>query len=429
MLQRIDPSQVELGMYVHKLVGNWFKHPFWKSHFLLEDPALLADLRASEVEGVIIDVSKGLSPQGSGAAPREPVANRLRERVASTSPAPVAAPVLRRAPAMDLRSTAPHSMAREFGLASRVADRSRKIISSIFLEARLGKGIDASQVQPVIEDIFASVQRNPHTFNGLMRCKRDNEYVYRHALAVSALMIALARTMNLTPEQTRHAGMAGLLMDVGIGHLPVDLSAYAGDYRNLPPQIMREHVRLGHELLEASGNVPQPVLDVCLRHHEALDGTGYPAALKGDDIEPLSRMAAICDTYDAMVSDTLEGTGVDPASALQQMSFMKDWFDPDIMRAFAQTMGIYPIGSVVLLSSQRLGLVVGQDPADPSAPTVRVFFSLAENRLIAAQTIVAGKGPWDDGIAGSASPEEYGIADFPRLREKLFGAAARTAKG
>jgi HD-GYP domain-containing protein (c-di-GMP phosphodiesterase class II) len=417
-------------MFVHKLVGSWLKHPFWKSRFLLDDPALLADLRASGVEGVIIDVTKGASPGAKPAtAARQPIAARLRTRAApAPAPAMTAArpsPALGRA--VDLRSTAPQSMAREFGMASRVADKSRKVVSRIFLESRLGKGIDASQVEPVIEDIFASVQRNPHTFNGLMRCKRDNEYVYRHALAVSALMIALGRTMKLPPDQIRDAGMAGLLMDVGIGHLPVDLTEYGGDYRNLPPQIMREHVRLGHELLEAGGNVPQAVLDVTLRHHEALDGTGYPTGLGAEQIDTLSRMAAICDTYDSMVSDTFEGTGMDPASALQQMNFMRGWFDADIVKAFAQTMGIYPIGSVLVLGSQRLALVVAQASTDPTRPRVRTFYNIAERRLIPSQDIELSKTP-DESIVGTGVPEDFDIEDFPRLREKLFATAVKSAR-
>lgn len=428
MLQQISPSEVRLGMFVHKLVGSWLKHPFWKSRFLLDDPALLAELMASGVEGVIIDISKGISPGGAApSASRQPIASRLRSRAAPAQPMATPRALTNPARSIDLRSTAPQSMAREFGMASRVADKSRKVVSRVFIESRLGKGINASQVEPVIEDIFASVQRNPHTFNGLMRCKRDNEYVYRHALAVSALMIALGRTMKLPPAQIKDAGMAGLLMDVGIGHLPVDLTEYGGDYRNLPPQIMREHVRLGYEMLEAGGNVPQAVLDVTLRHHETLDGTGYPAKLTADGIDTLSRMAAICDTYDSMVSDTFEGTGMDPASALQQMNFMSGWFDKDILNAFARTMGIYPIGSVLVLGSRRLALVVGQASSDPTRPVVRTFYNITERRLVPSQDIELSKAP-DESIVGTGVPEDYGIEDFPRLREKLFAAAAKSGK-
>jgi HD-GYP domain-containing protein (c-di-GMP phosphodiesterase class II) len=319
MLKQIAISQIELGMFVHKLEGSWYRHPFWKSRFLLDDPSMLAELQQSALDTVIIDTAKGLDLR---AVPLRPAVNDQTAppqpvfRTARRSPQPAR----REASAhVDLRPTAPQPMAREFGLAKTVAGESRKVVSRMFLQARLGKTIKVAQVEPVIEDVFASIQRNPHAFNGLMRCKRDNQFVYRHVLTVSALMISLARPMKLSPAHIREAGMAGLLMDVGIGHLPVDLSAYGGDYRNVPIKVFKQHVDLGHQLLTGGGLSPN-VLDACAAHHEALDGTGYPNKLKGDEIGLFPRMAAIGDTYDAMVSDTAEGVGMNPASAIEQLS-------------------------------------------------------------------------------------------------------------
>ncbi|MFM5931596.1 MAG: DUF3391 domain-containing protein, partial [Novosphingobium sp.] len=172
MLKRIAISQVELGMFLHKLEGSWFKHPFWKSRFLLDDPSMLAELQHSALDTVVIDTEKGLDLR---ALPR-----RVTQDNHSNTPPPSVFRTVRRAHApvraekpapIDLRSTAPQPMAREFGLAKKVAGESRKVVSRMFLQARLGKTIKAAQVEPVIEDIFASVQRNPHAFNGLMRCK------------------------------------------------------------------------------------------------------------------------------------------------------------------------------------------------------------------------------------------------------------------
>jgi len=425
MLKRVDVSEVQIGMFIHKLEGSWFKHPFWKSRFLLEDPDMLSDLRASDVATVLIDISKGAAPAPvqrhaapASAAPSTPkplFASRSRNPIRAATPAPAA----------DLRSTAPLTTAQEFGLARTAAGQSRKVVSRIFLEVRLGKGIKSSQVTPVIEDIFASIQRNPHAFNGLMRCKRDNEYVYRHALAVSALMISLARQLKLSPDTIREAGMAGLLLDVGIGHLPVDLSAYGGDYRNLPDDVFRPHVRLGHDFLNFGGGMPEAVLDACLHHHEALDGSGYPDAQKGAEIGLFARMAAICDTFDSMVSDTADGAGLNPATALEQMGYLKGWFDEGLLQHFIATMGIYPIGSVVRLRSDRLAMVIDQDPADTQRPRVRTFFSIRESCFVRPANIALADCFGDDEIVALADPEDYGIADFAALREKLFNAGAK----
>lgn len=428
MLKRIDVTDLELGMFVHKLEGNWFKHPFWKAKFVLEDERTLDQLLNSDVPAVIIDTERGLDVRPAPAAPRaanqpNPAAARLlapgarrSARLASQGPATQADP----------RATAPLSLAREFGNASRIADRSSKVISRVFLEARFGKAIEAAAVEPLVEDIFASVQRNPHAFNGLMRCKRDGEWIYRHALAVSALMITLGRQMGLGPEELRMAGMTGLLIDVGVGHLPIDLAALGGDFRRLDPRALRDHVQLGHDCLEAGGGLPEGVARACLEHHERMDGTGYPNGRTAADLSQLGRMAAICDAFDWLVDGGVEGS-IDPAAALERMTRDEGAFDAELLAGFATALGTWPVGSVVLLKSGRLALVVAQDEDDASLPLVRTFFSARERRPVKQSDIALARCFGEDAIAGPADPAEHGCTDFAALREKLFASAAAAA--
>ena len=425
MLKRIDISQIEMGMFIHKMEGSWFNHPFWRGRFLIEDAEQLARLRDSELPGVIIDTSRGYHHDE---APLPPVAPMIRERHIPLRQPRAAS---RRADAahgtagksFDHASTAPQTTAREFGHATRIAGRAQKVVSRVFLEARLGKSINCEVIEPVIEDIFASVQRNPHAFNGLMRCKRDNEYVYRHALAVSALMISLGRQMKLPPEELRQAGTAGLLIDVGVGHLPVDLADYGGDYRQLPASILQGHVQLGHDFLTAGG-IPEAVARTCLEHHERLDGSGYPQGLSGDAISLFARMAAICDSYDNLANDSNGTSGLNPAAALQHLAQMPG-MDPALLTLFTQAMGIYPIGSVVLLRSGRLAMVVDQSPCDFTRPRVRAFYSVTSGRMIAPANIDLANCQGEDALEGLASPDDYNISHFPELRTRLFASVAQ----
>jgi len=426
MLKRIDTSDLELGMFVHKLEGSWFKHPFWRSKFVLDDPQTLDDLLSSEVPAVIIDTERGLDLRPKAIVRPGPEAAGQRGGGA-VSEAPVRRPLRPQRPApvreeMSLTSTAPHSQAREFGHANKVVDRSRKVISKVFLEARLGKTIRAETIEPVVEEIFASVQRNPHAFNGLMRCKRDLEYIYRHALAVSALMVSLGRQLKLSAEEQRLAGMAGLMLDVGVSHLPVDLESVGGDFRRIDERIFREHARLGHDQLLAGG-VPEAVALACLEHHERIDGSGYPLGLGGDRISLFGKMAAICDTYDWLVNDALDQSGLDPAAAMQQLTQMHGAFDPELVARFIDAMGLYPIGSVVELASGRLAMVVSQDASNPAAPAVKTFYSLAERRLVPPSDIALAACYGEDKIVAAASSEAYAGIDFPAIREKLFARA------
>lgn len=417
MFKRITPDQVEMGMFIHKLEGSWFKHPFWRTRFVLDDSETLIDLRDADIPAVVIDISKGrdVMPPRAAAAPSQSSLPAVAVR-----PRQVASPL--RHDAFDPRSTAPQTLAREFGHAGKIAERGRKIVSKVFLEARLGKTIKADVVEPVIEDIFASIQRNPHAFNGLMRCKRDNEYVFRHALACSALMISLGRQLKLSPRELREAGLAGLLFDVGVNHLPVDLSATGGEFRHLPIAMLAAHTQLGHDFLQASG-VDQAVCLVALHHHERNDGSGYPARLIGGDIPLLSRMAAVCDAYDDLASHGSQAA--DPAAAVQAMATMHGKFDPIVFDAFVQCIGVYPVGAMVRLKSDRLAMVIDQNPDYAARPSVRTFFSLATGESVRGETIDLANCSGADEIVGPAEMARFDPEAVRELRQQLMAKAAR----
>lgn len=410
-------------MFIHKLEGPWLKHPFWKTKFVIDDPETLADLRDSDIEAVVIDVSRGCdvkpriwtsSPPAAPPPPARPP--RFQSRAVRSVPEPAA---------FNFRSTQPLSSAKEFGHASKVAERGRKIVSQVFLEARLGKSIKATAVEPVIEDIFASIQRNPHAFNGLMRCKAEAEWVYRHALACSALMISLARQLNLDQSEIREAGQAGLLFDVGLSQLPIDIAQYQDDFRRIPFEILREHTSLGYNFLHASG-LSERTAQVALHHHERNDGSGYPSGLIGGDISLLSRMAAVCDAYDELASSGCDAHPVDPGQVVQSMAAMTGKFDPVVFDAFVRCIGVYPIGSFVELRSERLAMVVDlQD--DPSRPKVRTFYSLISGERIRSEEIDLAMCGDREEIVSLADMSRFEPEEVSELRHRMINAVMRTA--
>lgn len=407
-------------MFVHKLEGSWLKHPFWKTKFVLDDSDTLQDLRDADIEGVVIDISKGLDvQQPRHATPARPAPAQASVQAPRRRFVPPSSPVQ-----FDFASTVPQSTAREFGNAAKLADRGRKVVNKVFLQARLGKTIKAEAIEPVIEDIFASVQRNPHAFNGLMRCKQEHEYLYRHALACSALMISLGRELRLSPGEIREAGMAGLMFDVGINQLPVDLDAVGGDHRKLPLGVFAQHTKLGHDFLLASG-MPQAVADAALHHHERNDGSGYPDGLLGGDIPLLSRMAAICDAYDELASLGDDFGALDPGAVIEQMAAMPGKFDPVVFDAFVRCMGSFPIGTIVELKSQRLAMVIDQGGSDYAKPVVRTFYSLATGENVKSENIDLANYYGADEIVGLADLSRFEPEDVLELRQRMMLMAAK----
>jgi len=430
MLKRIKTDEVKLGMFLHKMEGSWFSHPFWRSRMLLDDPDQLEELMASKVEWVQIDTARGIGPAPEAApTPRsfQPAEKDVNERLFGRTSAQ-GVTIIRRHPARP--AAAPQSfdplskdrlpLQAEMAHASKLARKASRAMRKVFDDARLGKAIKFNRLQPMIEEISSSVQRNPHAFMAVTRLKNSSEYLYMHSLSVCALMISLAQQLRLRPEQIQEAGLAGLLMDVGMGHVPQETWDKGAPLTPEEWQVIKSHTTLAHEFLTLGGEMPETVLDVCLHHHERMDGSGYPHGLVGEEISLFSRMAAICDTYDAMTSDRVHRQGQDPADALLNIDQAHMLYDPEIFAAFQQAVGIYPIGSLVRLRNHRLAIVIDQNPDDLTLPKVRPFYSLRTRTFENAPDIDLSRCFGSDQIVSRETPAAWEIADWPAVSAKLL---------
>ena len=415
MLKRIAVSDLCLGMYINEFCGSWMEHPFWKAKFLLEGDKDLQRIRDSGIDEVWIDVSKGLDlPAGRAAQSEAEVAAQVEESLLAVA----TTPVVQRA-ALD----------EEVRRAHKLCARSKSAVVAMFSEVRMGQAIDAGQVVALVEEISASVLRNPNALISLARLKNSDEYTYMHSVAVCALMIALARQLGLAEEQVREAGMAGLLHDIGKMMIPDDILNKPGKLTDSEFDTVRSHPLAGGKILMDSQQVSAMVLDVCLHHHEKVDGSGYPHRLKGDQISLFAKMGAVCDVYDAITSDRPYKRGWDPAESIRKMA---EWcpaqFDDGIFRAFVKALGIYPTGSLVRLESGRLGVVLEQHPQSLLTPKVKVFFSAKSKAPIPQEVLDLSKLVGRERIVGREAEEDWGFRNLEELwsgerkgRNTLFG--------
>ncbi len=417
MLKKIPTQQVELGMFLQSMEGSWLSHPFWKTKFVLRDQADLDALLKSGVPAVWIDVSKGTdssAQESADLAPTEPAATALPPTplelpdgipAMAASPKPVARP-----PRV--------SMGAEMEQAVLVMNRSREQITALFGEARMGNAINSEQCLPLVEEIANSVARNPSALISLARLKTKDDYTYMHSVAVCALMVSLGRQLGLDEDQTREAGMAGLLHDIGKMAMPLDILNKAGDLTDAEFTVIRSHPVRGYQMLKDSGGVPASALDVCLHHHEKMDGTGYPQKLKGEQISLLARMGSVCDVYDAITSTRPYKSAWDPAGSIQRMAQWTGQFDPAVFKAFVMCVGIYPVGSLVKLESGRLAVVIDLNPAQLAAPVVRVFYSTRSKLPISVQTLDLSDAASADRVVSRESPQEWGFTHLDEIWRK-----------
>jgi len=408
---RVRKEDLRLGMYIQSLEGSWFDHPFWKSKFLLVEEDDLRSLQSSDIDAVWVDETQSLGPAllHLGAAPA-PAAPAPVEPVVADAPVPAAEPKPRRTPRPN-----------EYHAAQTVLEDCKAAVGQLFAKIQSGNAAQAiDDAAPLVDDIVGSVERNPDALLTLSRVRTLDEYTYMHSVAVSALMINLARQLQLPPEYVKQAGTAGLFMDVGKAYLPAGLLARTGELSPEDWAEMRKHPQLGADAVKASGDLSKIVADVCLHHHERYDGTGYPHAMKGDDISLFARMAAICDTYDALVSARPYRAAKGPAEAIAEMYKVKGQFDENLLNSFIKSIGVYPVGSLVRLESRMLGCVAMQRRDQLTRPVVRIFYSIPNRAHVPVREIDLAQVPEPDRIVGREEPARWNLSDWDRFAVSLL---------
>lgn len=400
MLKRIPVQQLRLGMHVHEFCGSWMDHPFWRGAFLLDDPKDLQTILATGLKEVWIDTSKGLDVEGGKT--KEAVAVEVDATLAQVH--------------TPSKPTPYTNIAQEAERAVKICAKSKQAVTSMFHEARMGKALNADDALPIVEEISTSVMRNPGALISLARLKNKDEYTYMHSVAVCALMVSLARTMGFNDEQTRHAGLAGLLHDIGKMMFPAEILDKPGKLTEAEFDTMKSHPSEGHRMLLEGAGIGEHALDVCLHHHEKVNGSGYPDGLAGGEISLYARMGAVCDVYDAITSNRPYKNGWEPAESIRKMAeWSKGHFDQRIFEAFVRSVGIYPIGSLVRLASDMLGVVVEQTEQSLLTPIVMVFFSIQSNARVQPELLDLSKPSCKDKIVSHEDPAKWDIKDTQAL--------------
>lgn len=403
MLKTIATKEVRLGMYIQELKGPWMDHPFWRSKFVLNDPVDLQKLRASNLQEVVIDIDQGLDvlPEVT----EQPLTDKEMAMLELDGPVVTEA--------VSVENIAPATLEAERKQAAKIIASSRRAIESMFKDLRMGKAIEADAVMPLVEEISASVTRNAHALISLVRLKTVDDYTYMHSVAVCALMTALARELKLSEAEVKQAGLAGLMHDMGKAGIPLQILNKPGSLTDHEFDVIRQHPQLGHDMLVKANISDAVTLDVCLHHHEKMDGSGYPEHLSGDQMTIFAKMGAICDVYDAVTSTRAYKPAWEPGMALKRMASWSGHFDPEVFKAFVKSLGIYPIGTVVMLKSGRLAVVVKQTPDSLLKPVVKAFFSTKSKIHIPVIELDLSKGM--DEIVGNESATTWGVGNIDHL--------------
>lgn len=288
--------------------------------------------------------------------------------------------------------------------------------SSLVRSLSQGAAEDLRDAETLSQSIIDSVFDNQDAICCLTLIKDADEYILEHAINCSILMAVFAAKLGFDRDTIDSACLGTLLMDVGMSLVPTELRQQTTPLSSDDKAVIESHVDQGVALVEQYPDISDLALTIVAQHHERVDGSGYPRQLQGEAISEFARMAAIVDTYDAMVSNRPHQQSVAPAVALKRLT-KNTGLDQTLVSQFIKIIGVHPVGSLVQLTSGKLGIVVSTNSADLLKPVVMVFYSVNGGHYSEIKKIDLSVS--NDEIVSGVRPGDFNI-DLPKFFRDVF---------
>lgn len=388
MAEIVSTQDLKLGMFVAELDRPWIGTPFLIQGFVIEDEEQIEILRGL-CRFVTVDRERSLGAEYRA----DPAGAFVPEKRQPRAPA---RPVIRyqsRRPSLTLpplevgaeREVAGHKFpAIRYEDQIRVEDElpaaktsyqdTQNLLRDIGEQVSAGKVPDIEHVGRTVDGMVECVVRNPDALLWLSKLKRSDNETYDHALSVSIHLMAFGRHLGLPPDDLHAMGTGGLLKDVGFIRLPKALVHKQGGLTPVEREEMRQHVDMGAAMLADEVGIAPIARDIISRHHERIDGSGYPARLRGEQIGLFGEMAGVVDSYCAMLYPRSFRPARNAQWVIDEINSMRGTrFTASVIDEFIQFVGLYPVGTLVELNSGEVGVVFEQNRVRRLKPRVMVL--------------------------------------------------------
>lgn len=360
----VEMDQLCIGLHVR--LDSWIGHPFLFSNFKIKTQKQIDTLRSMG----LIEVE--YLPQKSDAKPPPPSA----QPAAASTKTPVPKPLLDEL--MKEKKERIESLHKERELIHMAEKKYVKTANAVKAVMRLASNNPAqaaeqsNEIATQLTEIFLARQ-NP--FIHLMGDNVSDDSNHFHSLNVTVLSMILARAIGIDEsEKMREIAQGAVLHDVGKAMIPSQILLKSDALTNSETKLLEMHPAYGVKIMQPVEALSRRVQEIIYLHHEMADGSGYPKGLKGDAIDQAVRIVTIANTYDNLCNQRVSSRSKTPSEAL---SFMYKnevaKYDKALLSAFIKSMGIYPPGTIVMLKSGKVGIVMSVDSSDLLHPNLMLY--------------------------------------------------------
>jgi putative nucleotidyltransferase with HDIG domain len=360
---KIKPSQIKIG-YAIKLPCSWTKHPFLSASFMVENQQQIAIIQTIELDFVFFYPEKSNIPKKNEQA-----------SVTPTDEANIESETQKLHQLKQQRIDAAKAHRAALQKTEKAFVQTLEQVKSVMqmLGSRPLNAIEDSQ--KMVQGLTQTIMNAQSMVISLMvNSNKEEQNFYSHCLNVSVLSMLLAGKMEMNEAEIAAVGMGALFHDIGKLKIPSQITRKKTGLTQPELNLLKMHPRYGIELINLAKIFPETAKVIILQHHEYADGTGYPSGLKGDQIDKLSRIVNVVNEFENLCHPLDETKARSPHHALSFMfTQMKTKFHHETLAAFIRLMGIYPPGTIVQLTDQRIGMVMSANSSNMTFPEVLVY--------------------------------------------------------
>lgn len=264
-------------------------------------------------------------------------------------------------------------------VAKRTYSHGVAVTKDLINSVRMGRTTSVAKVKRAVQAIVDQVLNNETSLVGLTTIRDYDEYTFTHSVNVCILSVAIGKKLSLTRLQLYDLGLAALLHDVGKARIPVEVLNKTTGLTDDEWKMMQTHPWQGVLTLfnmRGYGEIPYRQIVVSHEHHMKTDLSGYPKAIRPRDMGIYSKIVAVADGYDAATTRrSYQTVPIQPDQVLREMwENPRRGYDPVLVKALINLIGIYPVGTCVILDTFEVAVVAAANPDQNfvNRPIVRV---------------------------------------------------------
>lgn len=307
------------------------------------------------------------------------------------------------------------TLADEMPRAERTMERAQVALKELVTDVESKGALRIEKAEEIVGELVDSMVRNPNALMWLARLKNLDSRAYSHSLECAIYTVAMGLQLGLDRTELAILSSAGLMLDVGKLRVPSQLLERPGKLTDTEFAAVKRHVQYGLDILSSSDGVDARVVEAVARHHEREDGSGYPDGLKGDAIGLYGRIAGIVDTYVAVTNPRPYAGTLSPHDGVRALYRWRERiFHAPLVEVFVQSIGVFPVGSMVELSSGDVAIVVAHNRVRRLKPRVLLVTGPDKTPLSRPTSLDLLYAPADPkgaelAIARSLPPGAFGI--------------------